>query len=311
MDRISLDRARLNGIFPPLTTPFDAAGELDLAGLERNLERYEAADLAGYLVFGSNGEAVHLTPAERRRVLETLRRRAAPGRTVIAGVNELSTRGAVAAVAEAADAGADAALVITPYFYKGSMTGETLRAFYLTVADAAPLPILIYNVPQNTGVVIAPETVAEVARHDNVVGIKDSSGNLGALADTIRRAPPGFVVLVGSAAILYPALLMGAAGAVLAVACLVPEVCAEVYRAATRGDHARARELQHRLAPLGHKVTAGLGVAGLKAALDLAGLAGGPPRGPLLPITGEDRTRLVAEMRASGFFRGALSGDPA
>jgi len=292
----------LRGVLPPLTTPFDDAGELDLEGLERNLDLYNATGLVGYLPLGSNGEAAHLTAGEARRVLETVRERAVPGKAVVAGVNELSTRGAVEAARVAADAGADAALVITPYFYKSAMTRDALRAFYLEVADAAPLPILIYTFPQNTGVTIAPELVAELAEHENVVGVKDSSGNLGALADVVRRAPADFQVLSGNAGILYPALAMGAAGAILAAACLAPEACVEIDRAARAGDHRRARELQERLSPLAALVTSGLGVAGLKAALDLAGYAGGPPRGPLRPVAEIDRRRIREAMAASGFF---------
>ncbi len=292
----------LTGVLPPVTSPFDERGDLDLEGLERNIGRYNAAGLAGYLAFGSNGEAVHLTPEERSQVIATIRRAAAPGLSVIAGVNELSTRAAIAASRRAADAGADAVLVITPYFYKASMTQDVLQSFFVEVAAASTLPVLVYNIPQNTGVVTAPETLATLAEHTNVVGVKDSSGNLGALADTVRLAPADFKVLVGSAGTFYPSLLMGAAGAILAVACVAPQACVEIHRAAAGGDHDRARELQQRLTPLAQLVTTGLGVAGLKAALDLAGFAGGAPRGPLRPVGVAERRRLAAEMKRSGFF---------
>ncbi len=290
-----------SGILPPITTPFDAAGGLDLGALAANVERYERAGLAGYLAFGSNGEAVHLAADERRRVLETLRQ-AAPGRPLVAGVNEQSTAAAIEAARRAADAGADAALVITPYFYKSAMTQDILRAFFEAVADASPLPVLAYNIPQNTGVTIAPRTLAELAAHPNFIGVKDSSGNLPALCDTLRLAPAGLAVNVGSAGILYPALAMGAAGAILAVACVAPEPCVELYQAVAKGDHGRARELQERLAPLAHLVTADLGVSGLKAAADLAGFAGGPPRAPLAPVDAAARERIRAVMAATGFF---------
>jgi 4-hydroxy-2-oxoglutarate aldolase len=293
---------KLTGILPPITTPFDETGELDLDALERNLERYGEAGLGGYVAFGSNGEAVHLEPEERALVLETVRRMARPGQTVVAGINELSTRGVLRAIRQAADAGADAALVVTPYFYKGSMSQEILRAFYLEVADASALPVLIYNVPQNTAVVIEPATIAELGRHENVVGVKDSAGNHGALHETVRLSPVGFDVLVGNAAILYASLLMGAVGGVLAVACVAPEATVGLYQAAVEGDHERARDLQHRLTPLASLVTAGLGVPGLKAALDLAGFAGGPPRSPLRPVGRRESERLLAAMRESGLF---------
>ncbi len=293
---------RLTGILPPITTPFDSGGGLDTGALANNVERYNQAGLAGYLAFGSNGEAVHLTADDRRRVLETLRRTAATGRVVIAGVNEQSTAAAIEATHQAAGAGADAVLVITPYFYKSAMTGGVLRGFFEDVADASTLPVLAYNIPQNTGVTIAPRTLAELSRHSNLVGVKDSSGNQGALSDTLRRVPADFTVLVGNAGILYPALAMGAAGGILAVACIAPEACVDLYRAVVAGDHQVARELQNRLAPLAGMVTAELGIPGLKAAADLAGFAGGPPRAPLRSIGVEQRDRLVAAMRASGFF---------
>ena len=299
---MSVSSLDLRGVLPPITTPFDAHGEVDLDALARNVERYEEVALRGYVAFGSNGEAVHLTAAERLRVLETLRRRAAPGKVIVAGVNELSTRAAVEATRRAAGAGADAALVITPYFYKGAMTQDLLRRFFLEVAASSPLPVLVYNVPQNTGVVIEPATVAALAEHDRILGVKDSSGNLAALAETVRRAPAGFQVLVGNAGIFYPSLAMGAAGAVLAVACLAPGPCVELHRAAAAGDHDQARDLQQRLAPIARMVTVELGVAGLKAALDLAGFAGGAPRGPLRPVGSAGRRRLAEEMERSGLF---------
>jgi 4-hydroxy-2-oxoglutarate aldolase len=293
---------KLAGVFPPLTTPFDEQGDLDLEALTRNVERYNETGLAGYVAFGSNGEAVHLTADERRRVLETLRRQAAPGKIVVAGVNELSTRAAIAATREAADLGADAVLVITPYFYKGGMRQDVLRAFFMEVALASPVPVLLYNVPQNTGVVLEPATLAELASEENVVGVKDSSGHLAGLVETLHLAPSSFQVVVGNAGILYPALAMGAAGAILAVACVAPAPAVALFEAVEAGDHPRARELQERLAPLAAMVTTGLGIAGLKASLDLAGFFGGAPRGPLRPLDADGRGKLGAVMRSSGFF---------
>ncbi len=298
---------QLTGILPPITTPFDARGDLDTGALAANVERYNRADLAGYLAFGSNGEAVHLSAGERLEVLETLRRTAAPGRVVVAGINEQSTRAAIEATRQAAGAGADAVLVITPYFYKSAMKQDVLRRFFEDVAEASPLPVLAYNIPQNTGVTVQPATLGRLAAHPNLIGVKDSSGNQGALAETVRLTPDDFTVLVGNAGILYPSLAMGASGGILAVACIAPEACAELYRAATGGDHERARELQHRLSPLASLVTAGLGIPGLKAAADLAGLAGGPPRAPLSPAGAVERERLAAAMRESGFFESLAS----
>ncbi|MEM7582078.1 MAG: dihydrodipicolinate synthase family protein [Acidobacteriota bacterium] len=289
---LASERFDFDGIVPPLTTPFDAVGALDLSALAAHVERYNRAELAGYLAFGSNGEAVHLTAAERGEVLATLRRAAAPGRLIIAGVNEQSTQAAVAAAEQAADSGADAVLVITPYFYKSSMIQSVLRGFFEDVASASPLPLLIYNIPQNTGVTVAPSTLARLAEHPNIVGFKDSSGNLGALAETVRRSPSDFAAIVGNAGILYPALMMGAAGGILALACVAPEATVELFGLARSGAHEQARALQQRLSPLASLVTVELGVPGLKVACELTGMAASWPRLPLPPVDGAQRERI-------------------
>lgn len=292
------------GVLPPITTPFDSHGLVDFAALERNLASYRDKGLRGLVIFGSNGEAVHLETEERRQILATVRQRAEPGSTLVAGVNAFATRSVCSAIEEAAAAGFDCALVITPYFYKGSMTQDVLRRFYLEVAEGSPLPILLYSVPQNTGVRLTPETIAELARHPRILGVKDSSGDLAALAATIARVPEDFAVLVGNAGILYPAMAMGATGGVLALACVAPEPCARLVASAREGDHEEARCLQEKLAELGRLVTAEYGVPGLKAALDLAGLAGCWPRSPLLPIRSAALAEIRRAMRATGFFPG-------
>lgn len=298
--RTALDNLGPGAIIPPLTTPFDSGGDLDLEGLGRNLERYERAGLGGYLVFGSNGEAVHLDAAERFRVLTTVRHTLGAGRFVLAGVNALSTRAAIEQVARAADAGADAALVVTPYFYQGAMSQDVLRAFYTDLADVSPIPLLIYNIPQNTGLRVQPATLAALAGHQRIAGTKDSSGDFGVLAETLRLVPAGFRVFVGNAALLHPALTAGASGAIVAAACAVPEACVALARSVIDGDVQRARALQCKLAPLGRLLTAELGIAGLKAALEIAGLTGGLPRLPLQPLPPGARAQVAAALEASG-----------
>jgi 4-hydroxy-2-oxoglutarate aldolase len=293
---------RLDGILPPLTTPFSSDGALDLEALKQNIAFYNDTGLAGYVALGSNGEAVHLTAEERALVVENIRRSAARGMTVVAGVNELSTRAAIESSRRAADAGADCALVITPYFYKSSMTSDALARHFTEVADHSPIPLLIYNVPQNTGVVIDSASIARLAAHPNIIGVKDSSGNMGAISETLRLSPADFNVMCGNGGILYPALMMGARGAILAVACAAPRAAVELFNAARSGDAARARDLQNRIAPLSHIVTAGLGVAGLKAAMEMAGLRGTSPRGPLVGVNEAERERIKTVMRQSGLF---------
>lgn len=292
----------LNGIMPPLTTPFDNQGRVDLGALGANVSRYNETGLSGYVALGSNGEAVHLSSEERRQVVETIKRAAAPDRAVIAGINEFSNGAAREAIKRAEDAGADAALVITPFFYKSLMTHDALLRYFTEVADSSGIPVLIYNVPQNTGVVIQPETIAQLAEHLNIRGVKDSSGNMGAIADTIRLSPADFTVLTGNGSILYPSLAMGARGAILAVACAAPEAAVELYDAVASGDAERARDLQARIAPLSQAVTAEHGVPGLKAALDILGYAGGAPRAPLAPASAQVKSRIKSLLSQTGLF---------
>jgi len=235
-------------------------------------------------------------------VVETVKRSATGEHTIVAGVNELSTRATIEAAREAADCGADAVLVITPYFYKGSMTQERLSRHFTEVADQSTIPVLIYNVPQNTGVVIESGTIAALGAHQNIIGVKDSAGNMGAISETIRLVPEGFSVMVGNGGIVYPSLTMGATGGILGVACAAPRACVELYEAAKAGNHPRARELQHRIAPLSQIVTAGLSVPGLKAAMEILGLAGCFPRAPLSPVNNSDRDKIKAVIRKTGLF---------
>jgi 4-hydroxy-2-oxoglutarate aldolase len=288
---------------PPLTTPFAADGSVDLGALRANVAFYNETGLAGYVALGSNGEAVHLSSSERGQVIETIKQSATSNHTIIAGVNELSTRAAIEATRAAAGSGAEAVLVITPYFYKSSMTGTALTRFFTQVADHSTIPVLIYNVPQNTGVIIDPPTIAALSAHQNILGVKDSSGNMGAISETIRRTTPSsFTVLTGNGGVLYPSLVMGARGAVLGVACSAPRACVDLYEAVKAGDHARALELQQRIAPLSHAVTAQFGVPGLKAAMEMIGLAGGEPRAPLLPVSEAVREEIKTVLRETGLF---------
>jgi 4-hydroxy-2-oxoglutarate aldolase len=293
---------QLKGIMPPLATPFDADGNLDLSSLAENVSRYNETGLAGYVALGSNGEAVHLTSTERAQVIATIKQSATARHTIIAGINEFSPRAANEAIRAAADGGADVALVVTPYFYKGAMTQSVLANFFKTVADASPLPVMIYNVPQNTGVVIDAKTIAGLAEHENIIGLKDSSGNMGAMIETLRLVPDDFTVFIGNGGILYPGLAMGAVGAVLAVANIAPQACVDLFNAVNVGNHEQAKALQKRLTPVAHIVTAGLGVSGLKAALDLLGYRGGFPCLPLLGLNENDKDKVRSTLRESGLF---------
>lgn len=275
--------SRLRGVLPPLVTPFREDGGVDLGAFERNLEAYAEAPLAGYLVLGSNGEACALDEIEKLQLVRAARV-GARGRPVLAGTGLESTRGTIELTRRAADAGADAALVVTPHYFKSQLGADALVRHYEAVADAAPIPLLLYSVPAYTGLPLPAAVAIRLAAHPNVIGIKESSGDMGFLSRVLGAAPE-WLFLGGSAGAFYPALCAGAAGGILAVACAAPRLTAAVFEAAAGGDHERARRLQRALVPLAAAVTTGHGVPGLKAAMGLAGLEGGWPRAPLAPVS--------------------------
>lgn len=283
----------LRGIFPPLATPFVADGTLDLRGFESNLDAYAAHDLGGYLVLGSNGESPYLEEDERLNLVRAARR-GAGRKPLLVGTGQESTRGTIAFTRKAADLGADAALVLTPNYYKSQMTVEALRRHFEAVAEASPVPILLYSVPAFTGLTFSPGLASALAAHPRVAGMKESSGDLSLLGRIIAGVPPGFAVACGSAPVLYPALCIGANAGIVAVSCCAPAVAVALHRAFTQGDHARARRLQDVVTPLGLAITATYGVAGLKAAIDLAGLRGGHVRAPLLPPPEAARAEIAS-----------------
>jgi 4-hydroxy-2-oxoglutarate aldolase len=284
---------RLSGIVPPLVTPFRSDGALDLRAFEANLEAYARFDLGGYLVLGSNGEAGSLDDDEKM-VLVDAARRLSGGRTLLVGTGLESTRATIALTRRAAERGADAVLVLSPSYYKQRMTEEALRRHYEAVADASPVPVLLYFVPALTGLPCPPTLPAAVARHPRIAGIKESSGDVGLFGRIVASVPESFAVLCGSAPVVYPELCLGAAGGVLAVACCAPRPISALYKAFVAGEHDRARRLQQALTPLASAVTAVHGVAGLKAAMDLAGFTGGFVRSPLLPVTPAVKDELRA-----------------
>jgi dihydrodipicolinate synthase/N-acetylneuraminate lyase len=274
----------LEGIFPAITTPFAPDGSVWLPRLRSNILRYNETRVAGYVVNGSTGESVLLRWDEIDRVWETVKESAAPGKILIAGTGAESTEETIEHTNRAASLGYDAALVRTPHYFKPQMTPEALVEFYLRVADAARIPVLLYSVPIYTQLKLLAAVVARAAKHPNIVGMKDSSGDLQGVTDIMSATPKEFQMLVGSASILHESLGRGAAGAILAVACAFPKICVEVYESVRTGDAERAAALERKLI-----VAAGLfgpkyGIAGLKYTMDCLGYYGGPPRPPLLPI---------------------------
>jgi len=291
---------RLNGLFPPITTPFDDDGNLLSDKFRENLDRWASYDLAGLLVLGSNGESVCLTEEEKLLLVLEARPRIAADKTMIVGAGRESTRLCLEFIRKIADSGADYALVGVPCYYKPQMTDEALFAHYWSLADDSPVPILIYNVPQFTGVNTTPALIEKLSAHENIAGMKDSSGNLPAQAEIKRRTPAHFQLLVGSAPTFLPSLIQGACGGILAIGCALPQMTIDVFEAFQAGEWKRAAEIQERMMRPATAVTTTFGIAGLKAAMDLVGFYGGLPRRPLLPLNENQRQLLSAIFRQAG-----------
>jgi 4-hydroxy-2-oxoglutarate aldolase len=283
----------LAGVFPPLTTPFAPDGTLALDDLKHNVLLYNKTDLAGYVALGSTGEAVLLTDAETEGVLVTVKENASKEKKLIAGCGAESTSETIRRVKRAAEIGYAAALVKTPYYYRVYYKSAAQIAHFRAVADASPIPILLYSVPVFTGVAMDPSDVATLSQHPNIIGIKDSSGNITALSEMLSGTPPAFQILVGAASTVYPSLTIGARGAILALACALPEKCAALHQLYRHGQLELARELQSLLVRASKIMISELSIAGVKFAMDQRGYRGGLPRLPLLPLDESQRKRLL------------------
>lgn len=296
----------LRGIFAPATTPFDpVTGEADVVSLRANLRVYAAAPLAGVVVFGSTGEGV-LLDQDEKAALTAAARDVVGERLLLAGTGAESTRATIRATAAVAAAGADAVLVHPPAYFRPAMTPEALRDHFTAVADASPVPVVLYQVPPRfSGMELPPGLVGELARHPNIAGIKDSSGDLKSVGALVEACGANAAVLAGSGAVIYGALEIGAAGGILGIADLAPAECGELYRAFTEGRLAEAGRIQERLAPMHRAVVADFGASGVKAGLDLLGMYGGAPRPPLKPLREKDRATVRDALAAAGLLREA------
>ena len=292
----------LKGVFPPIATPFEN-GEISESKLAFNMERWNKTDLQGYVVLGSNGEFPYLDEDEKVNLIGLVRKHMAVDKVLIAGTGMDSTRATIPMTMKAAEAGADAAIIVNPHYYTGRMTSEVLIRHYTEVADASPIPVMIYNVPGFTGVNIAPDTVAILAAHDNIIGMKDTSGNIVQLAQLVRlTAGKGFDVLAGSANHFLPALAVGAQGGILALANIAPDECVQIQRLFQEAKMEEARELHLRMLPVNQAITAQMGVPGLKAAMEMRGYFGGEPRQPLLPLSDSARETLRQILQEAGLL---------
>lgn len=283
----------LKGVFPPLPTSFDKNEELYAEKIAFNINRLSAFNLAGFLILGSNGEMVMLSHDEKVKAYNIAREAIATDKVMLAGTGAESTRETISLTKAAATASADAALVLNPCYYKGMMTTDALKAHYHAVADASPIPVIIYNMPANTGMDMTADQIVAIAGHDNIIGMKDSGGNVVKMGDILRQVKPQFQIMAGSAGFLLPALAMGAVGAIMALANIAPAQCIAIHEAFLKGDMVTARAIQHEMIPVNTAVTARWGVPALKAAMDSLGLYGGPVRKPSLPLTPEVTKQLL------------------
>ncbi|HEX7779573.1 MAG TPA: dihydrodipicolinate synthase family protein [Vicinamibacterales bacterium] len=290
---------RLRGIFPPIPTTFDDRGDLDTAAIASNVRQWMTTGLKGILALGSNGEAGFVDEDESDRVVTAVRAAMPADRLLLVGAGRESTRATMAATRRAADLGADAVLIRTPSFFKSQMTTDALMKHYVAVADASPVPMLLYNLPGPTGISLTLPLIQSLADHPNVIGVKETSPELDRLGQFAAVRPERFSVMCGWAPVVYPALVSGATGAILAVANVLPDETVTLFEHVRAGRYAEALALQRRLTPVAQMVSTTYGVAGLKAALDLVGYRGGPVRAPLLPISDRVRSDIEQAIEAA------------
>ncbi len=281
----------LSVIFPPIPTPI-AGDDIAYDKLAFNIEKWIQTGLKGLVVMGSNGEYVYLSAQEKRELVKRAVELTPDHMPVIAGTGCESTRETIELTRDCADRGARAALVVTPHYYSGRMNEAAMMGYFTAVADQSPIPILLYNVPKFTHVNLSVKLVARLSAHPNIVGIKDSTGNVTQLGAFANLVDPDFNLMVGTAGALFGGLALGCAGGVLALANVAPEICVRIHEAVNGGNHDAAKELQLRMIPVNQAITATYGVPGLKAAMDMLGYFGGDPRPPLLPSSETEKSEI-------------------
>lgn len=286
---------KLQGIFPALTTCFDHNGEIYKTKILHNVDKLNRVALTGYTVGGSTGETPLLSSNERVQTMELVKSAAAPGKILIAGVGAESVHETVAMANRAAELGFDFALALTPSYYKTQMfRPETQALYFRSVADRSKLPVLIYNFPQVTGYDVPVETLAELSQHPNIAGMKDSSGNMDKMRETVKAVKPGFQILCGAGGAFHEAFQIGAVGAILAIANALPYACVTIWEAFRTREVEAAKDWQARILPAAKLIAAKYGIPGLKHAMDLNGYYGGPPRLPFVAPSPEGKAELAA-----------------
>ena len=282
----------ISGVFPPMLTPFTESGEVDYDAFATNIYLWNNADLSGYLVLGSNSETAYLTEEEKLRLIVLTKEHTKKGRIIFAGTGLESTQDTVRFTNLAAEKGADAALVLTPFYYSELMNDAVLINHFTRIADNSEIPVLIYNVTKFTHVNVSINAVRILSQHPNIIGMKDSSGNIAQLEQFKSAAGKNYSVINGTAAVWYPALTLGIRAGILALANCVPNECSMIRKYYSDGELEKSRALHERLLPLNKAITVQYGVPGLKYAATLLGYRGGFPRSPLLPL-GETERKVI------------------
>jgi len=281
----------LSGIFPPIPTPF-INGKIAYKKLESNIEKWSKTGLKGFVVLGSNGEYVYLSEQEKRDVVETVVQSSPADMLIIVGSGCESTEETLRLTEDCAKMGAHAALVITPFYYGGKMTEAALINHFTVVADGSPIPIVLYSVPKFTHLNLSADIVSLLSKHPNIIGIKESSGDINLLGEFLNNVDEAFHVLVGTAGVLYGALTIGCSGGIVALANVAPENCVKIFKLVKKSKHEKAKELQLRMIPVNKTVTSTYGISGLKAAMDMLDYFGGDPRLPLLPLSEVEKSEI-------------------
>ncbi len=293
----------LTGIYPPLTTPF-LNGEIYFEKLKSNIELFNQTKLSGYVVLGSNGESPFLSFDEKVKMIAAVKKYSVSDKIIIAGTGSESIKETIRLTNIASDEGADFALVLTPSYYKSNMDQLAMIDYFTAIANNVKVPVILYNVPKFTGVNIEADTAAKLAEHENICGIKNSNENLAHLSEIIKSCPNDFDVLVGTASVLFPGLVLGAKGGIVALSNVIPIECINIFDLFNKGNLEDAKLLQLNLIELNNAVTAKYGVPGVKAAMDMLGYYGGEPMKPLRKLNQEQLMNLKAILKKAGLMKG-------
>ncbi len=293
----------IEGVFAPIITPFKENEEIDFDRMKHNLDLWSKSGLTGVVVLGSNGEFAYLSAAEKLEIVRFVKDQLDSSKKIVVGTGCETTKDTIELTQKVSETGIDAVLVLPPYYYKSLMKEDVLAGHFEAVADESPVPVMLYNMPANTGINLPSSLASELSRHKNIVGIKDSSGNIVQIAETVKNSVPEFSVFAGSAGFMLPALAVGARGATVALGNIMPDECSRLFSLFREGKMEEARELQYRLLEINFAITAGMGIPALKAAMDMLGFQGGFPRRPLRVLVEEKRKILEGVLKRCGAVR--------